>query len=38
MTLSKPYKTIPAMAAAVSDHVWMLEEIVGLLDAEKKSA
>jgi IS1 family transposase len=31
-TLSKPYPTTPAMAAGVADHVWSLEEIVGLLD------
>lgn len=31
-TLSKPYPTTPAMAAGVADHVWTLEEIVGLLD------
>jgi IS1 family transposase len=32
-TLSKPYPTTPAMAAGITDHVWTLEEIVGLLDA-----
>ena len=31
-TLSKPYPTTPAMAAGITDHVWTLEEIVGLLD------
>lgn len=33
-TLSKEtgYKTTPAMAARVTDHVWSIEEIVGLLD------
>jgi IS1 family transposase len=31
-TLSKPYLTTPAMAAGVTDHVWTLAEIVGLLD------
>ncbi len=25
-------KTTPAMAAGVADHVWTLDEIVGLLD------
>ena len=30
-TLSKPYPTTPAMAAGVTDHVWMAEEIVSLL-------
>jgi IS1 family transposase len=33
-TLSKPYPTTPAMAAGIADHVWSIEEIVGLLDAE----
>jgi len=32
-TLSKPYPTTPAMAAGVTDHVWSLRDIVGLLDA-----
>jgi len=32
-TLSKPYPKSPAMAAGVSDHVWDIEEIVGLLDS-----
>lgn len=32
-TLSKPYKKTPAMAAGISDHVWSIEEIVGLLDS-----
>jgi IS1 family transposase len=32
-TLSKPYPTSPAMAAGLTDHVWTLEEIVGLLDS-----
>ena len=31
-TLSKPYPTTPAMAAGVTDHVWTLREIAGLLD------
>jgi IS1 family transposase len=30
-TLSKPYPTTPAMASGVADHVWTLEDIVGLL-------
>jgi IS1 family transposase len=30
-TLSKPYPTTPAMASGVADHVWSLEDIVGLL-------
>ncbi|HEY3373531.1 MAG TPA: IS1 family transposase [Candidatus Aquicultor sp.] len=31
-TLSGPYKTTPAMAAGIADHVWTLEEIAKLLD------
>lgn len=31
-TLSKPYPKTPAMAARVADHVWTVEEVVGLLD------
>ena len=31
-TLSTPYKTTPAMAAGITDHVWLVEEIVELLD------
>ena len=30
--LSNPYPTTPAMAAGVSDHVWAIEEVVGLID------
>ena len=33
-SLSSPYPTTPAMAADVSDHVWSIEEIVGLIDGE----
>jgi IS1 family transposase len=33
MSLASPYPRTPAMAAAVSDHVWKIEEIVALLDA-----
>ncbi len=33
-TLSKPYPMTPAMKAGVSDHVWTVAEIVGLLDRE----
>jgi IS1 family transposase len=32
-TLSVKYPTTPAMAAGVTDHVWTLAEIVGLLDS-----
>jgi IS1 family transposase len=31
ITLSKPYPKTPAMAAGVADHVWSVDEIVGLL-------
>jgi hypothetical protein len=31
-SLSSPYQTTPAMAAGVADHVWTLDEIVGLLE------
>lgn len=31
-SLKNPYRRTPAMAAGVSDHIWTLEEIVGLLD------
>lgn len=34
-TLSKPYRTTPAMAAGVADHVWGLDEIVGLLEVPR---
>jgi len=31
-TLANPYPRTPAMAAGITDHVWKIEEIVGLLD------
>ncbi|MCH8988837.1 MAG: DDE-type integrase/transposase/recombinase [Chloroflexi bacterium] len=31
-TLSKPYQRTPAMAAGLTDHVWTVEELLGLLD------
>jgi len=31
-SLANPYPRTPAMAAGVTDHVWTVEEIVGLLD------
>ncbi len=31
-TLAKPYPRTPAMAAGVSDHVWSMTEMAGLLD------
>jgi IS1 family transposase len=32
-TLRKPYPKTPAMAAGVADHVWSIEQIVGLLES-----
>lgn len=40
ITLTKAnrgYKTTPAMAAGVTDHVWTLIEIAGLLDRPAQS-
>ncbi len=31
-TLADPYPRTPAMAVGVTDHVWTLREIAGLLD------
>ena len=31
-------RVTPAMEAGISDHVWSIEEIVGLLDAADKKA
>ena len=31
-TLANPYRRTPAVAAGVADHVWRIEEIVGLLN------
>ena len=31
-------RVTPAMEAGISDHVWPIEEIVGLLDAADKTA
>jgi hypothetical protein len=31
-SLKNPYPRTPAMAAGVSDHIWTLTEIAGLLD------
>jgi hypothetical protein len=31
-TLADPYPRTPAMAAGISDHVWTMQEIAGLLD------
>ncbi len=33
-SLSTPYPQTPAMAAGITDHVWTLAELAGLLDAE----
>ena len=30
-TLANPYPRTPAMAAGISDHIWSIEEIVGLV-------
>jgi hypothetical protein len=29
-SLANPYAATPAMAAGISDHIWAIEEIVGL--------
>ena len=31
-SVSKPYATTPAMAAGLTDHVWEIGELIGLLD------
>ena len=31
-------RVTPAMEAGVSDHVWSLEELIGLLEAQEKQA
>ena len=31
-TLANPYPRTPAIAAGVSNHIWTIEEIVGLVD------
>ena len=36
--IHRTLRITPAMAAGVSDHVWSLEELVGLLDAADKKA
>ena len=36
--IHKTLRITPAMAAGISDHVWSLEEIVGLLDAADRRA
>lgn len=39
MTLSKDgQKITPAMAAGVSDRVWSIEDIAGLLEAKEQAA
>ena len=34
--IHRTLRITPAMAAGISDHVWEIEEIVGLLDAADK--
>src|SRR5579871_543305 len=34
----KTLRVTPAMEAGISDHVWSIEEIIGLLDAEQPQA
>jgi hypothetical protein len=36
--IHRTLRITPAMAAGISDHVWSIEEIVGLLDAAEKSS
>ena len=36
--IHRTLRITPAMAAGVSDHVWGLEEIIGLLDAADKKS
>jgi hypothetical protein len=36
--IHKTLRVTPAMAAGVSDHVWSIEEIVGLLNAAQQTA
>jgi IS1 family transposase len=36
-SLSTPYPTTPAMAAGITDHVWTVEEIVGLLGTARQA-
>lgn len=36
-TLSKRYPTTPAMAAGITDHVWTVNEIAGLLEVAEKN-
>ena len=31
-TLANPYSRTPAMATGITDHIWSLKEIAGLLD------
>ncbi|MFZ0734464.1 MAG: hypothetical protein WAM79_19240 [Candidatus Sulfotelmatobacter sp.] len=31
-------RVTPAMEAGIADHVWSLEELVGLLDAKEREA
>lgn len=36
--IRRTLRITPAMPAGISDHVWSIEEIVGLLDAAEKQA
>lgn len=36
--VNQTLRVTPAMAAGIADHVWSIEEIVGLLDAAEKKA
>jgi hypothetical protein len=36
--IHKTLRVTPAMAAGIADHVWSIEEIVGLLDTEAQRA
>ena len=37
-TLSKPYATTPAMAVGLTNRVWMVRDIIGLLDGGENAA
>jgi len=33
-SLATPYPRTPAMAAGIANHVWTIEEIIGLMDSK----